>query len=324
LAEWLVEEGIGEHRAIRLEGDRIAAARLRFNGALTAGQVNIGKLISRNAGSPRGVAQFAWGPEALVDGLPRSASEGAEMRFEITRPALAERGQLKRARARPTDAEPRSAPTLAETLAAEGHSVRVVHRFPAGDWDELMAEAFAGEISFAGGTLLFCPTPAMLLVDVDGTLPPRELAMAAVPALASALRRFDIGGSVGIDFPTLSAKADRRAVDDALEAALGDWPHERTAMNGFGFVQIVARLERLSLLHLATYHRAGTAFRQLLRRAEGLEGAGDIELTFNPALKSEFEPDIYLELLRRTGRNARGREDPALALEAPQAQLVPR
>src|SRR5690606_19966103 len=164
---WYVEEGIGEHRAIRLDGDRIVAARVDWPGELAAGQVEDAILVSRVSGSRRGTARFASGEEALVDNLPASASEGARIRLEVTRPALGERGRRKLARARPTDATARPAPTLAERLVAEGHEVRIVREFPAGDGSELAAEAFAGEVAFPGGSLQFSPTPAMLLVDVD-------------------------------------------------------------------------------------------------------------------------------------------------------------
>lgn len=322
MAEWLVEEGIAEHRAIRLDGETIAEARVHWPGELLAGTVAEGILVSRAAGSPRGTARFPSGAEALVDRLPPSAAEGSLIRLEITRPALAEQGRRKLARARPT-ARPTASPDLVAQLRAEGHAVRTVRRFPACDWDELIAEAFAGESSFHGGALQFSPTPAMLLVDIDGTLAPRPLALAAVPALASALRRFDVGGSIGIDFPTLPAKADRKAVDEALAEALAHWPHERTAMNGFGFVQLVARLERPSLLHRAAFHPAALATRLVLRRAEALEGAGAILLTGHPALEAALSPDSLAQLARRTGRQVRWAANPALALEAPQAQLVP-
>jgi hypothetical protein len=324
LAEWLVENGIGEHRAVLLDGDRIVAARVEWPGELAVGLVEDARLVARAAGSPRGTARFAGGEEALVDKLPPSAGEGATIRLEVTRPALGERGRRKLARARPSDAALRSAPTLAERLRAEGHEAQVVREFPACDWPELLAEAFAGEIAFAGGALLFSPTPAMLLVDVDGTLAPRALAPAAVAPLAEALRRFDAGGSIGIDFPTLADKADRRAVDDALAAALAGWPHERTAMNGFGFVQLVARLERPSLLHRATFQRDGMASRALLRRAERLQGAGAALLSGHPALEAQLRPDWLEELGRRTGREVRWESRPDLAIEAPQAQLVAR
>jgi ribonuclease G len=324
LAEWYVEEGIGEHRAVRLDRDRIAEARVQWPGELEAGQVEDAVLLARAAGSPRGTARLAGGEEVLVDRLPASANEGAAIRLEVTRPALGERGRRKLARARPTDSAIRPAPTLAERLRAEGHQVRVVREFPAGDGADLLAEAFAGEVAFAGGTLQFSPTPAMLLVDVDGTLAPPALARAAVGPLAEALRRFDVGGSIGIDFPTLVNKTDRRAIDEALASALGDWRHERTAMNGFGFVQLVARLERPSLLDRATFQRAATAARALLRRAERLSGPGALLLSGHPGLEAQLRPEWLAELGRRTGREVRWEARAGLAIEAPQAQLIPR
>jgi hypothetical protein len=322
LAEWLVEDGIGEQRAAQLAGGQIAAARVQWPGELIAGQVEGAVLVSRTAGSSRGTARFASGEEALVDRLPKNAREGAPLRLKVMRAAIGERGRLKRAQARPTEESPHI-PTLGDSLAAEGHAVRIVRRFGEGDWDELIAEAFAREISFAGGTLLFAPTPAMLMIDIDGALPPRELALVAVPAIARAIRRFDLGGSIGIDFPTLDEKNDRRAVDEALGQALADWPHERTAMNGFGFVQLVARLERPSLLHRAASTPAAFAARALLRRAEALEGAGAILLQGHPALEVQLAPWLA-DLARRTGREVRWEARPGLAISAGQAQLVPR
>ena len=324
MAEWLVEEGIGEDRAIRLKGERIVAARVAWPGELATGLVEDAVLISRPAGSRRGIARFANGEEALVDRLPPAASEGAPIRLEVARPALGEHSRRKLAQAKPIEAPPRLPPTLAERLRAEGHAVRIVREFPACDGSELAAEAFAGEVAFVGGSLQFSLTPAMLLIDIDGTLDARSLALAAVAPLAESLRRFDVGGSIGIDFPTLAAKADRRAVDEALAAALDDWPHERTAMNGFGFVQLVARLDRPSLLHRATFQRAGMAARGLLRQAERLQGAGAILLSGHPALERQLKPEWLAELARRSGREVRWETNPALALEAPQAQLVPR
>jgi len=206
----------------------------------------------------------------------------------------------------------------------DGHDVRIVREFPASDGSELAAEALAGEVTFSGGSLQFGLTPAMLVIDVDGTLDPHALALAAVAPLAAALLRFDVGGSIGIDFPTLESKADRRAVDQALVAALTEWPHEHTAMNGFGFVQLVSRLERPSLLHRAAFQRSGTAARGLLRRAEFLQGAGAILLSGHPALERQLKSEWIAELAHRTGRDVRWQSNPSLALEAPQAQLVPR
>ena len=95
-------------------------------------------------------------------------------------------------------------------------------------------------------------------------------------------------------------------------------------MNGFGFVQLVTRLERPSLLHRAAFQRASMAVRALLRRAEQLQGAGAVLLSGHPALEAQLKPEWRAELARRTGREVRWEGRPALALEAPQAQLVPR
>lgn len=321
MADWLVEEGIGEHRAVRLSGDRIVQARVEWPGRLAAGHVGDATLVSRAAGAGRGTVRFASGEEALADRLPREASEGAAIRVEVVRAAIGERGRTKLAQARPSDKAP-AAPTLAERLLAEGHAAQVVHRFPECGWDELADEALDGTVAFAGGSLLFAPTPGMTVVDIDGTLRPRELALAAVQPLAEAIRRFDLGGSVGIDFPTLDAKTDRRAVDEALGTALGGWPHERTAMNGFGFVQLVARLERPSLLHLARLSRTGFAARRLLRRAERVAEPGALLLTCHPAVEAALRPEWREALARRTGREVRIAADAALALESGFAQAV--
>lgn len=326
MAEWLVEQGIGEERAIRLDHGAMTAARAHWPGALTAGQVEEAVLVSRTGGNARGTARFANGEEALVDRLPRTASEGAPMRLKVIRAAIGEVGRMKLAQARPADEPLRPAPLLAEMLRHEGHTVRLVHRFPADGpvdgWDELVGDAFSMRVEFAGGALHLAPTPAMTLIDVDGALPLRELALACVPSIASAIALFDLAGSIGIDFPTLAARADRRIVDEALAQALAGWPHERTSMNGFGFVQLVSRLERPSLIHRIARSPAAAGARLLLRRAEAIADPGKVLLTAHPAVLAAMQPSWRDELARRTGRPIAWAEDPALALEAGFAQAV--
>ena len=312
MPEWLIEEGIGETRAILLDGDTVLAAKYRWPGELYAGQTIAAKLASKRGA--RGMAISPEGREILVDKLPRSASEGSTLDLVVTRAAMTERGRYKLSSARPAD-------TITKTgdVFTGG---KIVHRFPAGTWEDIWLAANSAEVAFNGGSLLFAVTPAMTLVDIDGDLDPRALALAAVEPLALALGQFDLGGSIGIDFPTLEAKADRKAVDAALEEALSDWPHERTAMNGFGFVQLISRLEGPSLLHRFAASRTGMATRMALRRAELVEGAGITLLTVHPTLKAKLKPEWIAELERRTGRSLRIETDPGLAIEAASAQIM--
>ncbi|MBI1403606.1 MAG: ribonuclease [Porphyrobacter sp.] len=317
MAEWLIEAGIGERRALLVEGERVLAARLLWPGDIAAGTATTGKLTAKLKGTRRGVAVLEGGAEALVDHLPPGATEGQTLDLVVTRASLAERGRLKRAQARVAG----SAAPQVEAFP-QGRSL---HRFPAGLWEEVWHAASSASLAFPGGEALVSVTPAMTLIDIDGIGDPRAVALAAIPAIARALAWFDLGGNIGIDFPTLGAKADRRAVDEALGTALEAWPHERTAMNGFGFVQLVARLEGPSLLHRFAHHRLGMAARMALRRAElaADEGTGRVlALTVHPALKAKLKEAWLAELARRTGREVRLETDPALAIEAGYAQLV--
>ncbi len=320
MPDWLIENGIGERRSLLIDRGEVIAARLEWPGELLAGHVAMARLASKAAGARRGVAVLKNGTQILVDHLPAHLTEGASFALRISRAAIAERGRFKRAQGRflgdtlPVDDPSHLAPQIA------GKSVPA---FEAGLWEDVWHAASSGSLAFAGGEILCSTTPAMTVIDVDGTLPPRALALAAIPAIARALRWFDLGGSIGIDFPTLQAKEDRRGVDDALTAALSGWQHERTAMNGFGFVQLVARLEGPSLLHRFATSRTGMCARHALRVAERAQGTGRVVLlTLHPALKSKLKQEWLEELQRRTGRDVRIETDPALALEAPNAQIL--
>lgn len=330
MAEWIVERGIAEDRAMLVDGEEVLAAKVCWPGSPNPGSLHDARLASRAGGASRGVARLADGTEVLLDKLPRDVTEGSAIRLIITRAPIAERGRLKRAVGKLEDAAlggggGQRDDCFGQSLSGEAPVRHLPHgRFLDHRWDDIWDSASEGCIDFPGGSLLLTVTPAMTVIDVDGTGSPRDLSLAAAPAVAKALRWFDIGGIIGIDFPTIVAKAERKAVDAALDEALAGWPHERTAMNGFGFVQIVARLEGPSLLHRFATSRLGMAARMALRRAEMASGPGEILLTIHPALERRLKQEWLDELQRRTGRPTRIETDPGLAIEAAQAQIVAR
>jgi ribonuclease G len=150
-------------------------------------------------------------------------------------------------------------------------------------------------------------------------LPAGELAMAGARAAAGAILRLDIGGSIGIDLPTISGKAERQAVGEAIDAILPK-PFERTAMNGFGFVQIVRPRRRASLLELAA-DRAAFEARALLRHA-GREPPGGKRLVAHPAVIAVLDarPDWLAKLGRQCGGAIGLRAEAALPMSGGYAE----
>ena len=186
-------------------------------------------------------------------------------------------------------------------------------------WNDLIEEARSGIVRFAGGELRISPTPAMTLIDVDGSLPPDELAVRGAAEAAQAIRRLDIGGSIGIDLPTATGKAARRQAAAAIDANL-PLPFERTAVNGFGFVQLVRPRRRASLLELAQ-DRAPFEARALLRRLAA-EPPGPKRLVAHPAVVAALEarPEWLDALARQVGGAVSLRPDPALPISGGYAE----
>ena len=303
MPEWVIEDGIGETRAALFENDEIMEARVRREGVTPAGTVLEATLV---AVAPR-VTVEANGERFLLPRGVSGVSEGGRLLVEVTREALGGGEPWKLGLARRTDEAPREAPPLADGRPGliEG-------------WDEVLDEARSGIVRFDGGELRIEPTAAMTMIDVDGWLVPDKLAQMAAWAAARAIRRLDIGGSTGIDFPTLKDKAARGQVDSILDDYL-DKPFERTAMNGFGFVQIVRPRRRASLIELAA-DRAAFEARNLLRRAETEMGA--IRLVAHPAVIAALEakPKWLSQLSRRVGGAVTLRREATLAMSGAYAE----
>ena len=296
-----------------VEGGAIVEARILLDGAMRAGTMLEARL--KQTAAP--AIALADRVEYLLPGGAPGTTQGAPLRIAVTREAIPGAEPWKRPLARATD-EPATpaAPLDGRPVAFPSPAPNALDE---AGWDDLVDQARSGIVEFPGGALRLSPTPAMTLIDVDGTLPPAELAVAGAVAAATAIRRLDIGGSIGIDLPTVPGKLSRQATAVAIDAHLSP-PFERTAVNGFGFVQIVRPRRRASLLEIWS-DRSSAEARALLRRA-ALSGSGARCLAAHPAVISVLErnPDWLEMLARQLGGAVTLRADPALAMSGGHAE----
>ncbi|WP_343526497.1 ribonuclease [Sphingomonas sp.] len=309
MSEWLYEAGIGEARAALVEDGRIVEAAIELTGTLTVGTVAQGRLVELLPGR-QGRVTLEEGRDVLLAPVPKGMTQGAALTVIVTREAIPERGRSKlpKAQVAPEGAAPAPGPDLHARIAAAGLPVRALQPHQPDDleaagWSELLDEAVTGEIGFGPGVLRMTPTPAMTLFDVDGAAPPETLAIAAARAVAEAILRHGIGGSIGIDFPTIEGKGPRQAVAEALDAAL-PLPFERTAVNGFGFLQIVRPRPRASIPERLGIDPIGARARALLRQWEREPPGSSPVHRLSGSLYDRLmaNPDWREECARRTGR----------------------
>lgn len=310
MAEWLYEDGIGERRAALVEADRIVEARIERDGeGPRVGAIVAARLVEGGKGA---LVALDWPgePVATLAGAPSGLSTGARLAVEITRMALRERGRDKPARARVAEAGAATGdgPDLRARIAATGLRVTELRatdsdRIEAAGWSELIDHIRTGHWPFADGALWVDVTPAMTLIDIDGEGDAPALAKAGAAAAVGVIRCCDIGGSIGIDFPSLPGRAERLAIDALVDALLPQ-PFERTAVNGFGLMQIIRRRARPSLIEQVRFDAVATDAALLLRQAERAVGTGPLQLTARPAVADHIHahPEWIAALQSRSGR----------------------
>lgn len=324
LAEWLYEAGIGEQRAICIDDyGRIIATEIdRDSDGPRCGAVLDARLTGVDPATGR--AEIALdcdgAPLATLTRVPKGVATGARLRVRITRSALREAGRTKPARADvAAPDEPLCAgPTATERAQARGGRIHVCthfgpDRFEEAGWSELTDAARTGHWPFDGGALVISPTPAMTLIDIDGGGSADALALAGAQAAARAIGALGITGSIGIDFPSVAGRAIRQQIADTVDALMPQ-PFERTAVNGFGLMQIVRRRTGPSLVEREHYSPAESDAVRLLRMAERAQGAGPLTLTVRPAVAAMFDAHpVWLSALgARTGRPVTLAIDPAV------------
>lgn len=327
LTEWLFEDGIGERRAALVVDGQIVRARIERDGkGARAGAIVAARIIDR----AERLARLTSGEEVYLI-KPPAAGNGDACRLHILREAMLEPNGRKRATAEAvaSDRQLTSGLDLRSQLAATGISCRLISAHEPDvlaqhGWGNVIDEAATGLIPFEGGLLRLTLTPAMAVFDVDGTSSSLSLALNGATATAAAIRRHGIGGNVIVDLPTLSGRDQRLAVATAFDQAMGatDDAYERTAINGFGLLQIVLPRRQASLPELIQLAAVETSALALLRQAERQRGAGSLAVTAHPSVIGWLgeRKNLVQELGRRTGRPVTLHQDPACAIGAGHAQ----
>ena len=288
MPDWVVERGIGECRYARIENGEIVEARILLDGIVPAGTEIAGRL------ERSGMQLFVTvdGQQYLLPQGAHGVPDGGRLRAEVVRERIPGAEPWKRPLARLVHGE--IGPPLPD---ARELILNVRNELDEAGWDELIEEAASGVVRFTGGELRIFPTPAMTLIDVDGTQDLFNLAVSAARASARSILRLQIGGSIGIDFPTLASKNERSYVATEFRRSLPR-PFEHTVLNGFGFMQVVRPRRHASLLELAQ-EPASFHSRALLRRV-GKERTGPARLVAHPAVAAVLERQTdWIEALGR-------------------------
>lgn len=329
MAEWLYEDGIGERRAALVEQGRILELHVeRDSDGVQPGTILYARLNPREGSGSWRIVTLPSGEEAMLKSLPAGISDGATLLVEVTRSALPEADIVKRAVARPAEpgARPKPAAPLADRIGESGVPVHMLmaHQpdaLEAAGWSEWTEAATSGHIAFAGGLLRMSLTPAMTVFDVDGDLPPLDLARAGITMMARALRALGIGGSIVIDLPTLADKAQRVAVAEAFDAAMPP-PFERTAVNGYGLLQVIRPRTGPSIAERWQHQPVESAALALLRAAarQGAARPGQpLTLAAHPAVVQwlERQPGMLDRLARDCAATVHLRAETDRAIAAP-------
>lgn len=311
LAELFLGRRIGERRAgLWHDGGLVAMQVARAGDGAVAGSRWGARLLRRTG--PRGIARLPGGEEVLVEPWPTQYPEGALAEVEIMRQAWPEPGRPRLARARSlgpaivegplgADADP-FAPlrALADHIRSDAWPAEVAEA-----WDTAWEEAALGRVRIAGGSLHFTPTPAFVAVDVDGT--GAGLAVDAAAAVARYVRLWGLGGGVVVDLPVRS-RAERQAAADAIDSGLAGQGFERTAVNGFGLLQIVLPRRGPSILERARLQpEVGAALALLAAAVAEPRAAPGLDLVAAPAVAQWLDrhPELMAEAAAAAGRPLR-------------------
>ena len=295
LTEIWRDDAPGERRAAFVENGNIVEIHLQRDALWALGEYGAGRIDRK---TPSGAYVIADDNSELLLRGKMGLPEGARIMFEVTREAIAEPGRHK-----PPEIilrEGACEPLMGKDALWDARMASLGQSIVKASIAEGFDVAIAGQSHVGDVTISFQRSKAGLVFDVDGIGDAFAINMIAATEIARLLRLYQVGAMVLIDFVSMESKAQRTQVADAFDAAsLADpRPFERTAINGYGMMQVVRARPRPSILdHLFGTRIAAlsdeTQAYWLLRAVAESRGFGVRSVTARPEVATLLQSERW-------------------------------
>ena len=239
------DDAPGERRAAVVENGNIVEIHIQRDALWALGECGVGRIDRK---TPSGAYVVADDGSTLLLRGKTNALEGARVMFEVTREAISEPGRTK-----PPEIVLRDSarhPLIDKDALWDARLASLGQSAINASIAEGFDVAIAGQSQLGDVTISFQRTKAGLVFDIDGIGDPFAINMVAATEIARLLRLYQVGAMVLIDFVSMESKAQRTQIAEAFDAAsvLDPRSFERTAINGYGMMQVVRARPRPSVL----------------------------------------------------------------------------
>lgn len=239
------DDAPGERRAAVVEDGNILEIHIQRDALWALGECGVGRIDRK---TPSGAYVVADDGSALLLRGKTNALEGARVMFEVTREAMSEPGRIK-----PPEIILRDSagnPLIGKDALWDARVASLGQSAINASIAEGFDVAIAGQSQLGDVTISFQRTKAGLVFDIDGIGDAFAINLVAASEIARLLRLYQVGAMALIDFVSMESKAQRTQIAEAFDAAsvLDPRSFERTAINGYGMMQVVRARPRPSVL----------------------------------------------------------------------------
>jgi len=285
------DDAPGERRAALVEDGNIVEIYIQHDALWALGETGAGRIDRK---TPSGAYVITDDNSELLLRSKISDPEGMRVTFEVTREAIAEPGRVKPAEIALRDSG--VLPSLQKDALWDARLMAFEQPVISASIADGFDIALSGQSQLGSVIISFQRTKAGLVFDVDGIGSAFDINQVAAAEIARLLRLYQVGAMVMIDFVSMEAKAQRTQIAEIFDAAARSdaRPFERTAINGYGMMQVVRARPRPSVLdHLFGTRIAAlsdqTQAYWLLRAVAQSSGFGARTVTARPGVAALLE-----------------------------------